>query len=85
MKNISTYKEKNAYITVLLTLIMTILLSLCLTMIDGARRGAVRLEAQIKAETAMNSALADYHRQLLSRYNLDRFHHMRMRYLVSYR
>ncbi len=70
MKNISIYRKNNAYITVLLTLIMSILLSLCLTQIEGARRGAVRLEAQIKAETAMNSVLAEYHRQLLAGYNL---------------
>ncbi|MCR4897238.1 MAG: DUF5702 domain-containing protein [Lachnospiraceae bacterium] len=70
MNGITTYKHNNAYITVLLTLIMTVLLSLCLTQIEGTRAGAVRLEAQIKGETAMNSVLAEYHRQLLARYNL---------------
>ncbi len=63
-------RRNDGYVTILLTLIMAVLLSLCLTMVEGARRGGIRLESEIVAETAINSCLAEYHRMLLERYNL---------------
>ena len=53
-----------------MTLTMTILLSLCLTMIEGARMSTIRLESEIVAQISFNSALAEYHRELMKRFNI---------------
>ncbi|MBR1861348.1 MAG: hypothetical protein IJ796_05770 [Lachnospiraceae bacterium] len=58
------------YMTVFLTLIMTVLLSLCLTMIEGARRGAVRMESMVVSHIAVDSIMAEYHRELAKQFNL---------------
>lgn len=62
--------EVDGYLTVYLALIMTILLSLYLALIEGARSNAIRLEAECIAEIGLNSALAEYHRELYRQYNL---------------
>lgn len=49
---------------------MTIILSLVLTLIEGARVYAVRMQAECVVRTAMDSCLAEYNRELESRYNL---------------
>ncbi len=59
-----------AYLTVYLALVMSILLSLCLALIEGARSNAIRLEAECVVDIAMNSVLAEYHRELFEQYNL---------------
>lgn len=63
-------KKSQAYLTVYLALTMTILLSLCMILIEGARKNAIRLEAECVADIGMNSILAEYHRELLEQYNL---------------
>lgn len=64
-------KEKvSAYLTVYLALVMSVLLSLCLVLIEGARSNAIRLESECVVDIALNSVLAEYHRELFRRYNL---------------
>lgn len=58
------------YLTVYTALSMMILLSLCLTLIEGARRNTIRLEAECIMDIALNSVLAEYHRELYQQYNL---------------
>lgn len=58
------------YLTVYLTLVMTVLLSLCLTLIEGARSNAIRVETECVTEIGLNSILAEYHRELLTQFNL---------------
>lgn len=59
-----------AYMTVYLTLIMSVLLSLCLALIEGVRSNAIRMESECVVDIALNSVLAEYHRELFRRYNL---------------
>ena len=51
--------QKNAggYLTVYMTLVLSVILSLCLTMIEGARRSAMRMEAELVTDTAMRSMM----------------------------
>ena len=65
-------KEKSChgYITVFLSLTLTLLLSLVLTVIEGARISAIRMKFECVADIAMNSVLAEYHRELLKQYDL---------------
>ncbi|MCM1099764.1 MAG: DUF5702 domain-containing protein [Clostridium sp.] len=59
-----------AYLTVYLSLVLSIILSLCLTLIEGTRKGAIFLEAECVTDIGLNSILAEYHRELLTQYNL---------------
>lgn len=71
MKGIEGYEKRTgAYLTVYLTLTLTIILSLCLTLIEGTRQNAVYMEAECVTDIGLNSILAEYHRELLSQYNL---------------
>ena len=63
-------KTENGYLTVYMTLCLTLLLSLFLTLIDGARRNGAAMEAACVAEIGLESIMAEYHRELLSQYNL---------------
>ena len=63
-------KKENAYLTVYLALCTTLILSLYLVLIDGARRGGAALEATCAAEMGMQNIMAEYHRELLNRFNL---------------
>ena len=58
------------YITIFVSLCMSGLLCLCLMLIEGVRRSTIRLEGGIVADIAMESVLAEYHRELLTQYNL---------------
>ena len=58
------------YLTVYMTMILSVILSLCLTMIEGARRSAMRMEAEVITDTAMRSVLAEYNRELMRQYNI---------------
>lgn len=49
---------------------MAVILSLCLTLIEGARSSAICLESQIVSDIAVNSLLAEYHRELFDQYNI---------------
>lgn len=60
----------SGYLTVYLALIMTIMLSLYLALIEGTRSNAIRLEAEIITDIALNSVLAEYHQELYRQYNL---------------
>lgn len=63
-------KAAGGYLTVYMTLTLAVLLSLCLTMIEGARRSAMRMQAEVITDTAMRSVLAEYHRELMRQYNI---------------
>lgn len=63
-------KEQNGYLTIFLSLILTILLSLTLTLIGGAYESTMRLYIECAVDTGMNNTLAEYHRELLERYDL---------------
>ena len=60
----------SAYVTVYLTLCLAVLLSLCLALIDGVRRNGARMEAECIADIGLYSIMAEYHRELLTQYNL---------------
>lgn len=63
-------KKDNGYLTVYMALCISVVLSLCLTLIEGARRNGAAMEAACVADIGMQSVFAEYHRQLLDRYNL---------------
>lgn len=58
------------YLTVFLTLILTVMLSFGLTIIVSARENTRRFMAECVTDIAMNSILAEYHRELLEQYNM---------------
>lgn len=62
--------DRPAYLTVFLSLSITIILSLVVTLIEGARIYAIRMQAEVVTQTAMDSCLAEYNRILLDRYDL---------------
>lgn len=57
-------------ITVFLSLLFTIMLSLILSVIEGARIQAVRFQTECIMDMAVNSALAEYNRELFAQYEL---------------
>ena len=65
-----TGSKVSGYLTVYMTMTLAVLLSLCLTMIEGARRSAMRMEAELITDTAMRSIFAEYHRELMRQYNI---------------
>ncbi len=56
--------------TVYLTLTLAVLLSLTLALIEGARNSTCRLEVECITDVAMNSVLAEYHRELFDRFDI---------------
>ncbi len=58
------------YITLYVSLCMSVLIPLCMVLIEGARRSTICMEGEIVADIAMESVLAEYHRELLKQYNL---------------
>lgn len=58
------------YLTIYVSLCMCVMISLCLVLIEGARRSTIRMEGELVADIAMESVLAEYHRELLAQYNL---------------
>ncbi len=63
-------RTSGAYMTVYLTLTMTILLSLYLALIENVRQNAFFMQAECVTDVGLNSALAEYHRELFEQYNL---------------
>lgn len=63
-------REQNGYLTIFLALILTILLSLTMTFIKGAYESTMRLYAECAVDTGMNNILAEFHRELLEKYDL---------------
>lgn len=61
---------KSGYITVYLSLVTGVLLSLILTMVEGVRLHTMRAQTECVMDMAMDSALAEYHRELLEQYDL---------------
>lgn len=61
---------RKGYITVFLSLSLTMILSLVFTVIEGARISAIRMKFECVSDIGMNSVLAEYHRELLSQYDL---------------
>ena len=61
---------KSGYITVYLSLVTGVLLSLILTMVEGVRLHTMRPQTECVMDMAMDSALAEYHRELLEQYDL---------------
>ncbi len=60
----------SGYLTVFLSLSLTVILSLLFALIEGARLGAIRMQAECVADTAAWSVLAEYHRELQQKYDL---------------
>lgn len=58
------------YLTIYLTMVMAILISLCLALIEGTRYNAICLESECVMDIGLNSILAEYHRELMTQYNL---------------
>ena len=61
---------KKAYLTVYLSLSLGVILSLILALTEAARVNAIRMQIECVTDTACNSILAEYHRQLLEQYEL---------------
>ena len=61
---------KCGYITVYLSLVTGVLLSLILTVVEGVRLHTMRAQTECVMDMAMDSALAEYHREMLSQYDL---------------
>jgi hypothetical protein len=71
VRNMRKYCRKvNGYLTVYLALTLAVLLPLCMTLIEGARMSTFYFEAECVTDTGINSIFAEYHRELLSRYNI---------------
>lgn len=64
--------EKNAdgYLTVMLSLMLSVMISLCLVLVLGVRENTRKMEIECITDIAMNSVLAEYHRELLEQYDL---------------
>ncbi|MDD3368619.1 MAG: DUF5702 domain-containing protein [Lachnospiraceae bacterium] len=56
--------------TIFITLILGISISLVLTMVEGARISTIRMETACAGDIALQSVLAEYHRELWSQYDL---------------
>ncbi len=63
-------RKTEGYLTVFLALLLPIILSLIFVLLDGARRNAVRLQTEFAADTAVNSVLAEFNKELLAQYDL---------------
>ena len=62
--------QAKGYLTVFLSLSITIILSLILALYQGARIGAMKMRTECVSDIAMNSVLAEYHRELQKKYDL---------------
>ena len=61
---------RSGYITVYLSLIMGVLVSLILAVTEGARQNTIRMHIECCADMALDSALAEFHREMLEQYDL---------------
>ena len=66
----SAADSRGGYLTVFLALSLTIILSLVLTLIEGARLNSLRMQTELVTDVAMNSVLAEFHRELQRQYDL---------------
>ena len=60
----------DAYLTVFLSLCLPVILALFFTLLEGARVSTIRMEIEVVADTAADSALAEYHKELMEQYDL---------------
>lgn len=65
-----TIYYKKAEITVYLALTLSIMLSLILTLVEGARASAIRMQIECATDMGLNSAFAEFNRELLEQYDL---------------
>ena len=56
--------KRCGYMTVYLALTFGVMLSLILAVIEGARRSTIRMYLECCADMALDSALAQYHREM---------------------
>lgn len=63
-------KKISGYLTVYLALILGVLCSLSLALIEGVRSSTLQLESACIADIAMDSVMAEYHRELFRRFNI---------------
>lgn len=63
-------KKYSGEITVFLSLVLVILVSLLFTVIEGVKVNTMRFQTECAADVAMQSALAEYNRELLEQYDL---------------
>lgn len=61
---------KRGYLTVYLSLTLTIIMSFIFSMVEGARISAMRLQIETAADMGIDSIFSEYHRELLSQYDL---------------
>jgi hypothetical protein len=61
---------EGAYLTVYLSMVFGIILSLLLALIEGAAIGAVRAQSELVADLGLDSAFAEYNREILNQYGL---------------
>ncbi len=62
--------EKDAYITVYLSLSLLVMLSLIFTLIEGIRMQTIRFQTECVMDMGLSSIFAEYHRELLNQYDL---------------
>ena len=62
--------KRCGYMTVYLALTFGVMLSLILAVIEGARRSTIRMYLECCADMALDSALAQYHREMFRQYDL---------------
>ena len=63
-------QSTSGYMTVYLALVMGILLSLILAVLTAVRISTIRMYIECCADMALDSALAEYHREMLDQYDL---------------
>ena len=63
-------KQAGGYITIYLALTLASMLTLYLVLIGGARLGAARMQMESVSRIAQNAALAEFHKEMHSRYDL---------------
>lgn len=64
----TSYVRQNGYVTIYASLIFGIILSLLLALIEGAATSASRMQAELVADLGLDSAFAEYHRELYEQY-----------------
>ena len=63
-------KRQSGYVTIYAALIFGIILSLLLALIEGAATSASRMQAELVADLGLDSAFAEYHRELYEQYGV---------------
>ena len=66
----SKIKKNSGAVSIFLVLMLAVMLPLILTMIEGARISAMKTAMECAADLSLDSALAEYNRELLRQYDL---------------